>query len=106
VSGRLASGLGVRPPVVPGVSVWGLGFVFVLPWLFGAWLSQAGRRFGRSLHSIDDLVRLDWLYQAAGQVARAMGGAAYWVSNVGEGEGWWGWALIVLAIGALFFTLH
>jgi hypothetical protein len=106
VAGRLAKSLGVTTPMTPDVSVWGLGFVFVLPWLVGAWLARMGSRFEHPLQSMQDLIRLDRLYRAAGQVGRALGGTVYWVSNVGEGEGWWGWALIVLAIGALFFGIH
>jgi hypothetical protein len=25
---------------------------------------------------------------------------------VGEGDGWWGWALIVLALGVILFTMR
>jgi hypothetical protein len=32
--------------------------------------------------------------------------AVYWLSRVGEGEAWWGWALIILALGVILFTMQ
>jgi hypothetical protein len=47
---------------------------------------------------------LDWLFGLAGGVARRLGGGIYWLGQVGEGEGWWGWVLVILALGAIFLT--
>jgi NADH:ubiquinone oxidoreductase subunit 2 (subunit N) len=104
--GWLADGLGLPPGQVSGVSVWGLGLIFVLPWLLGAWLARIGDRLGRPLEWAQRFVRLEWLYSAAAQAGRGLVAAVYWLSRVGEGEGWWGWALIILALGALFLTIR
>ena len=58
-------------------------------------------RLGRYLDMARRLLSLDWFYRAASTVGRWLAGAAYWLSQVGEGEGWWGWALIILAVGAV-----
>jgi hypothetical protein len=103
---KLAGGFGLGLSQVPDVSVWGLGLVYGLPWLIGAWLSRVGMRLGRGLDYMQSLVRLEWLYRIATQLAQRLAAVVYWLSMVGEGEGWWGWALIILALGTLFLTMH
>jgi hypothetical protein len=89
---------------VPEVSVWGLGLVYVLPWLLGSWLARTGPRLERYFEYVKQIVSLNWLYRMADWIGQRLAGAIYWVGRVGEGEGWWGWALIILALGAMFLT--
>jgi hypothetical protein len=87
-----------------GVSVWGLGFLYVLPWLLGAWLARMRRRLRDVPERLQTVVGLDWLYHALDWLGQRLLGALHWLSQVGEGEGWWGWALIVLALGVLLLA--
>lgn len=102
--GRLGSHLGLEPPTRPGVSAQGLGLLYGLPWFLGLWLAYAGGRLTRPLDLIRSAVNLDWLYRAASWAGQRLVDGLYWLSRVGEGDGWWGWALIVLALGAIFLT--
>jgi hypothetical protein len=103
-SGSLSGTLGFRPISRPGVSVWGLGLLFVLPWLLGAWLARAGARLGTYLDLVRRIVNLNWLFRAVAWVGQRLASIIYWLGQVGEGAGWWGWALIVLIMGAIFLT--
>jgi hypothetical protein len=103
-SHNLVDKFGFKPTNLPDVSVWGLGLVFALPWLLGGWLARVKTRLERYLGLLQRAVDLDWLYDAASQFGRRLAGIVYWLGQVGEGEGWWGWALIVLALGVLFLT--
>jgi hypothetical protein len=103
---KLATSVGLRPGEMPDVSVWGLGLVFGLPWLIGAWLARAGKRLGRRIEFVQSFAQLEWLYRIAAQAGQKLAGGVYWLGMVGEGEGWWGWALIILALGTLFLTLR
>lgn len=94
--------LGLNPVRVSGVSVWGLGLVFVLPWLLGAWLAGLGIRFQDYAGAVQSFVELGWLYGALDWVGRRLVTLFSWLGQVGEGQGWWGWALIILALGAIF----
>lgn len=87
---------------VSGVSVWGLGLVFVLPWLLGAWLAGLGIRLQDYAGMVQSFAELGWLYGALGWVGRRLVSLFAWLGKVGEGEGWWGWALIILAMAAIF----
>jgi hypothetical protein len=103
---KLANSLGMSMNAVPNVSVWGLGLIFVLPWLLGAWLARVSTRLERYTDWIQRTVQLEWLFRTTSQAAERLGSVAYWIGMVGEGEGWWGWALIILAIGTLFLTIR
>jgi hypothetical protein len=103
---RLTASLGMKPNVPPNVSPWGLGLTFVLPWLLGAWLARVGSRLERPLELVQRLLRLDWLFGPASRLGQRLAGVVYWVGLVGEGEGWWGWALIILALGTIFLTVR
>lgn len=95
------------PPFDPlGVSVWGLGLVCGLPWLAGGWLAWTGARFAERLVPVRRLALLNWLFRALDWAGRQLLGAIHWLSRVGEGEGWWGWALVVLALAAIFLTVR
>jgi hypothetical protein len=97
----LVASLNLQAGARPGVSVWGLGLVYVLPWLMGAWLS---RGLGRVKGPVWRLVGLEWAVRPISWAGERLLGAVYWLGRVGEGEGWWGWALIVLSLAALFLT--
>jgi predicted dehydrogenase len=99
--GAFGSDTGLREAGRPGVSVWGLGLLYALPWLLGVWLARLKRPQESHLDRVSEVVALDWLYGAASWVGRRLEGALHWLGNVGEGEGWWGWALIVLALGVI-----
>ena len=94
---------GSEPPS-RGVSVWGLALLYVLPWLLGAWLARVESRLRGYLDRIQAVVSLDWLYRALDWVGRRLVGVVYWLGRVGEGEGWLGWALIILALGYILFA--
>jgi hypothetical protein len=121
---------GLKAAEISGISALGLGLLYVLPWLVGAWLARmrrmpAGgaqrtadvrgteapdgqatvdRPAGRALGRIGEFINLDWFYRAAGWLGRGLEGAIFWLGQVGEGDGWWGWALIFLAVGVILFT--
>ncbi len=96
--------LGLKPIARASVSTWGLGLIFVLPWLIGIWLARIRDELTHYLDYAQRALRLDWLFQAISVASKRLMGVFYWIGMVGEGEGWWGWALIVLAIGAVFFA--
>ena len=102
--GSVAGALDLEPANVPEVSVWGLGLVYVLPWLLGSWLAHTGSQLERYFEHVRQIVSLNWLYRLLDWIGQRLAGASYWLSRVGEGEGWWGWALIILALGAMFLT--
>jgi hypothetical protein len=102
--GVLAGGLSLSATEVPGVSVWGVGFLYVLPWLLGTWLARFSANVAQYVAPLGRIVRLDWFYRAATWVGLRLMGAIFWLGQVGEGEGWWGWALIMLALGAMLLS--
>jgi hypothetical protein len=94
-----------RPPADP-ISFWGLGLVYVLPWLIGSWLARVGRKVGDFAALLFRGFELDWLYSIAGWVGQRATSAIRWLGLVGEGEGWWGWTLIILALGIMFLSIR
>ena len=70
------------------------------------WLARASRHAARHGDSARRLVELDWLYAAAGWLGRQILALVGWLGLVGEGDGWWGWALIILALGGMVFALR
>ncbi len=98
----LPGGLGLESVKVTGVSIWGLGLVFVLPWLLGAWLSGLRLRFQEYAAMVQSTLELGWLYRRLDWLGQRLVGLFSWLGQVGEGDGWWGWALIILALGAVF----
>jgi hypothetical protein len=102
--GILSDDLGLKAVQVSGVSVWGLGLVYVLPWLLGAWLGRMRGTLGRYLDRVHAAANLDWLYSAAGWAGERLVGAIRWLGVVGEGDGWWGWVLIILALGVFLLV--
>ena len=99
--GILGEGVRLKALDTPDVSKWGLGLLYVLPWLLGAWLARARISSSHHLDRIRAIINLDWLYHGAGWVGRHLEGAGYWLGQVGEGDGWWGWVLIILALGVI-----
>jgi hypothetical protein len=99
--GILGEGLGLKAIDTPAVSRWGLGLLYVLPWLLGLWLARTRSPFSDHLDRVRVIVNLDWLYRGAGWVGRRLEGAGYWLGRVGEGDGWWGWVLVILALGVI-----
>lgn len=104
VAGIAPDGFNLRPALPAGVSVWGLGLLFVLPWLLGAWAARWNGRMADYAPLLQSVVRLDWLYRGAAWLGARLVGPFYWLGRVGEGDGWWGWALIILALGAVFLA--
>jgi len=99
--GRVGGSLGIKVAERPDVSAWGLGFLYVVPWLLGTWLAHLRLRLGRQLDLVGQLAGLDWLYRAGSWLGQRLASGVYWLGLVGEGEGWWGWALVILAVGAI-----
>ncbi len=99
--GILGEGLWLKAIDTPDVSRWGLGLLYVLPWLLGVWLARTRSSMSDHLASVRVVVNLDWLYRGAGWVGRRLESAGYWLGQVGEGDGWWGWVLIILALGVI-----
>ena len=102
--GNLSRAVGLSPVRSPGVSVWGIGLLYILPWLVGTWLAYAGARRPAYIDRLRLLGRryhLDRSYQAAAWIGARLLSVVYWLGVVGEGAGWWGWAIIVLAVGVI-----
>ncbi len=95
---------GWQPVRVPGVSAWGLGLLCALPWFAGIWLASLAARWRRVPSVVQSVVGLGWLFRVAGRIGRILEGAGFWLGQVGEGAGWFGWALIILALGAIFLS--
>jgi len=104
--GLLSSGLDLKSIETAGVSVWGLGLLYLLSWLLGAWLGRLKGLRQEHLARIWDAVNLNWLDRGAGWAGRRLVNGLHWLGQVGEGEGWWGWVLIILALGAVLFTVQ
>ena len=104
--GVVERSVGLSSGPLPAVSVWGLGLVVILPWLVGVWLARYGDRAGRILTPLSSVVNLDWFYRAADWVGKRLMGVPYWLGLVGEGDGWWGWALAILALGVAFLAVR
>ncbi len=104
--GLFSGGLDLEPIETAGVSVWGLGLLYLLPWLLGAWLGRLKGFRQAQLARIWDTVNLNWLNRVAGWAGRRLVSGLHWLGHVGEGEGWWGWVLIILALGAVLFTVQ
>jgi hypothetical protein len=102
--GGLAGATGLDPVESSGVSAWGVGFLFVLPWLVGTWLFYLSIRHAGSLDRLRRFVSVHSPYRAALWAGDRLVGSLHWLSQVGEGEGWWGWALILLALTALLLV--
>ena len=101
---RLSTTVGLSPVQSSGVSVWGIGLLYILPWLAGTWLAYTSARrpvYTDWLRSGTQGSRVDRLYQVLAWIGAQLTGAVYWLGQVGEGGGWWGWALIVLSVGVL-----
>ena len=106
VLGIRPSVLGLDPMHLSDVSPWGLGFIYVLPWLIGIWLAHISNRLTNYLEPVYRLVNLNWLFQAMNWLGQRLGGIIYWVGKVGEGQGWFGWILIVLALGIMLLIIR
>lgn len=105
--GDLSKTVGLSAVRSPGVSAWGIGFLYVLPWLIGTWLAHAGARRPAYVDRLRHIARrcpVDRLYRVVTWAGAQLIGAVYWLGQVGEGGGWWGWALIVLAVGVLLLV--
>jgi hypothetical protein len=98
--------LDLEPASVSGIPVLGVGLLYVLPWLVGVVLAYAGIHLGNYAGFVDRILTLEWLYRALDWMAGRVGNAVYWLGQVGEGEGWWGWAIIILALGTMLLTVR
>ena len=104
--GILSEDLELAAAETAEVSVWGLGLLYFMPWLLGVWLARFTGFQRRHLERIWDAVNLDWLYRGAGWAGQRLVGIVHWLSQVGEGDGWWGWALIIMALGVILLTIR
>ena len=104
--GILSDDLDLKAVETASVSVWGLGLLYLLPWLLGVWLARFTGLQRRQLERIWGAVGLDWLYGGASWAGQRLADIVHWLSQVGEGEGWWGWALIILALGVILFIIR
>jgi hypothetical protein len=104
--GILGEGLRLKPIDTPNVSRWGLGLLYVLPWLLGVWLARTRSSLSDHLARVRAVVNLDWLYRSAGWMGRRLESAGYWLGQVGEGDAWWGWVLIILALGVILLQVR
>jgi hypothetical protein len=102
--GLLGDGLGLAEAKPAQVSAWGLGLLYVLPWLLGVWLARIRRILSNYVVPIESVVNLGWCYRVVGWMGQRLVDAIHWLGRVGEGEGWWGWALIVLTLGILLLA--
>jgi hypothetical protein len=102
----LGDSLGLRVAQPTDVSVWGLGLLYLLPWLLGIWLARMRGRLKGLPGRVYGVVNLDWAYRAASWVGRRLVSGVHWLGKVGEGEGWWGWVLIILALGVILLTVR
>jgi hypothetical protein len=98
--------LSLEPTRPLGVSAWGLGLIYVLPWLVGTWFARIGSYLGQYVKGVEQVISLDWLFHMTDWVGQRVVGGVHWLGQVGEGDGWWGWALILLALGAIFLTVR
>jgi hypothetical protein len=89
-----------------GVSFWTLGVVYILPWLVGGWLTRVRPQSGDYAVAVRRIVSLGWVYRAANWAGQRLLTATHWLGQVGEGEAWWGWALVILALGALLLVIR
>jgi hypothetical protein len=89
-----------------GVSFWALGVVYVLPWLVGGWLTRVRARSGDYVAAVRRIVGLGWVYRAANWAGQRLVTVVHWLGQVGEGEAWWGWALVILALGAMLLIIR
>jgi len=94
----LLSHVALERLTTPGLSVWGLGFLLALPWLVGGWLARTPRLFESQADLVHRIVNLDWLYAVLDWVGKRAAAAVGWLGQVGEGEGWFGWSLVFLAL--------
>jgi hypothetical protein len=104
--GRWVSALGLQPTRPLGVSAWGLGLIYVLPWLVGTWFARVGAYVGEHLSGVGPVISLDWLFRMADWAGQRLVDGVHWLGQVGEGDGWWGWALVLLALGAIFLAVR
>jgi formate hydrogenlyase subunit 3/multisubunit Na+/H+ antiporter MnhD subunit len=104
--GILVTGLGLKTGERVNVSAWGLGLLYLLPWLLGIWLARIRSIRRRHLERVWRVANLSWLVRGASWLGRHLVDAVYLLSRVGEGEAWWGWALIILALGVILFTMQ
>jgi hypothetical protein len=102
----LPQSIGLASIDSPDVSIWGLGLVYALPWLLGAWLARVSSHLAPYSVPVQRIVGLGWLYRGAAWVGQRLARAVGWLGLVGEGEGWWGWALVILALGTMLLTLR
>lgn len=105
--------IGITPGVIglkhiesPGVSFWSLGGVYVLPWLVGGWLTRLRVQSGNYAAAVRRIVGLGWVYRAANWAGQRLVNVVNWLGKVGEGEAWWGWALVILALGAMLLIIR
>jgi hypothetical protein len=105
--------LGIAPGVLGlettqplDIPAWSLGLLYVLPWLLGVLLSRVGGRLVNYAAPVYRFLSLDWLFRAGNWLGQGLSSIVYWVGQVGEGQGWFGWVLIILALGTVLLILR
>jgi hypothetical protein len=106
ITGVAPRHLGLERAEAAEVPLLALAILYVLPWLAGAWLGRYGAQAGRHSAAIYRIAVLDWVYRVANWAGQQLVAAVHWLSQVGEGEGWWGWALIILLLGAMLLIIR
>ena len=104
VPGVLPGAVDLQPAEASDSPVLALGLLFVFPWLVGWWVYRIGSRIGVPWDMLHRVIGLKWLYRGAGWAGQKVSSAVRWLGQVGEGDGWWGWVLIILALGAMLLT--
>jgi hypothetical protein len=98
--------LDLEPTQLSDVSTLGLGLIYALPWVLGLLLSRLSARLAVYVEPLYRLTNLDWLFRAANWFGQRLGNLVYWVGQIGEGQGWFGWVLIILALGTMLLIVR
>ncbi len=93
---------GLKPETIARVSPWGLGILFILPWLAGSWLAYSTDQVRAAFDPLRKWAHVGRIRQGVVWAGQHFVGALYWLGAVGEGEGWLGWVLVILALSGLF----
>jgi hypothetical protein len=106
VLGIAPNSLGSHPVETPDVSVLLMALLYAAPWLLGGLLARVSGSIEDLIAPLSRIVGLGWLIRALDWLGQRIVNAVHWLGLVGEGEGWWGWALVILTVGAVFLMVR